>query len=95
MSNAPEESEGPRPPSDTIAASTVEYAVPRFAINPLSTERRMANGAPAVTFHALNCRLVRHDARYFTALVEVEEWVEETPWTLVPCVLCNPRQEVS
>ena len=72
-----------------------DYAAPRFAINPLSTERGMAAGSPAVTFHTLNCRLVRHDARYFTAVVEVEEWIEATPWALVPCGLCNPRQEAS
>ena len=75
-------------------ADMTDYAPPRFAVNPLSTERIIAGGSPAVTFHALACRLVRHDARYFTAVVEVEEWIDATPWALVPCVLCNPRQEV-
>ena len=73
-----------------------DYAPPpRFAINPLSTEPSVAGGGPAVTFHALACRLVRHDARDFSAVVEVEEWIGATPWALVPCVPCNLRQEAS
>ena len=71
-----------------------DYAEPRFAINPLSTERGVAPDTPAVTLHAPACRLVRHGARYFSAVVEVEEWIAATPWALVPCGLCNPRQEV-
>ena len=76
-------------------AAITDYAEPRFAVNPLSTERSLSGGRPAVTFHTLACRLVRPDARYFTAVLEVEEWVGATPWTLVPCVLCNPREEAS
>ena len=72
-----------------------DYAPPRFAVNPLSTEPGLSGDGPAVTFHALTCRLVRPDARYFTAVGEVEEWIETTPWALVPCILCNPRQEAS
>ena len=80
-------------PLITIPASMTDYAEPRFAINPLSTERGVAGATPAVRFHAASCSLVRHDARYFTAVAEVEEWIEETPWALVSCRQCNPRQE--
>lgn len=73
-----------------------DYAEPCFAINPLSTQRGVvAVGPAAVTFHAATCGLVRPDARYFTTVVEVEEWAEATPWTLVGCELCGPRQELS
>ena len=94
-SDVPEEAGGRDGLTEADPAGMTDYLPPRFAINPLSTERGVAGGSPAVTFHALTCRLVRHDARYFTAVVEVEEWIEATPWALVPCILCNPRQEMS
>ena len=78
-----------------MPANMTDYAEPRFAINPLSTERGVAGGTPAVTLHAATCSLVRHDARYFTTVAEVEEWIEATPWALVPCRQCKPRQEKS
>ena len=72
-----------------------DCAEPRFAIDPLSTDRGVAGATPAVTLHAANCSLVRHDARYFTTVVEAEEWIEAAPRALVPCRQYIPRQEMS
>ena len=71
------------------------YAEPRFALNPLLTEQGMVAGStpPVVTLHTATCSLVRPAARYVATVVEVEQRMEATPWALVPCELCNPRQE--
>ena len=33
---------------------------------------------------------MRHDARYFTTVAEVEEWIDATPWALVPVLTVQP-----
>ena len=96
------------------------YAEPRFAIDPLSTDRGVAGATPAVTLHTATCSLVstetsmdavtatpsasvavtsivtsRHDARYFTTVVEAEAWIEAAPRAVVPRRQYIPRQEMS